>query len=248
MFTVALLSVSASFLAQYVPFAYELQISEQYSRESEQHPEQEKYLNALAGRLIAVMGLPEGMKIRVHYSDADIVNAFATLGGNIMMYRGLLEKLPNENAIAMVLAHEIAHIKHRDPLASLGRGATVGIFMSVLGLQDAGSLLGKAGLFTLLKFNRDMENEADKAALEALQLLYGHVEGARALFDVIEQVRHEEGESGHQIQFLLTHPLGENRIKRIQQFAHLNPSKFSEMTPIPETFIKALKLHQEDKD
>ena len=61
----------------------------------------------------------------MHYDASDTVNAFATLGGHVVIYRGLLEKLPNENVVAMVVAHEIAHIKHRDPVAALGRGVAI---------------------------------------------------------------------------------------------------------------------------
>ena len=59
----------------------------------------------------------------MHYDDDADVNAFATLGGHIVVYPGLLEAVPDENALAMVLAHEIAHVRHRHPIVGLSRSA-----------------------------------------------------------------------------------------------------------------------------
>ena len=68
----------------------------------------------------------------MHYSPDKVTNAFATLGANVVFYRGLLEKFDNEDAVAMVMAHEIAHAKLRHPAASLGRGIAVGLTLSLI--------------------------------------------------------------------------------------------------------------------
>ena len=77
-------------------------------------------LQALADRLSAHMSLPRDLRLTVHYQDDEAVNAFATLGGHIFVNRGLLQHLPSENALAMVMAHEIAHAANRDPAAAMG--------------------------------------------------------------------------------------------------------------------------------
>ena len=60
----------------------------------------EQALNQLAARIATHMPLPEGMQITVHYQDSPEVNAFATLGANIVIYRGLLARLSDENSNA----------------------------------------------------------------------------------------------------------------------------------------------------
>ena len=50
------------------------------------------------------MDLPKDMSITVHYSTDKTVNAMATLVGNIIIFQGLIDVLPNENALAMVMA------------------------------------------------------------------------------------------------------------------------------------------------
>ena len=41
--------------------------------------------------------------------------------------RGLLTKIDNENALVMVMAHELAHLKYRHASAALGRGVAIGV-------------------------------------------------------------------------------------------------------------------------
>ena len=168
-----------------------------------------------------------------------ILNAYATLGGNIVLYRGLLEKLPDENAVAMVMAHEIAHIKHRDPIASVGRGIAISIALRALAGLDNGGILGSAGLYTILKFNREMESAADADALLTLQRLYGHVEGAETLFQVFIDESMEKDISKLP-QFFQTHPLEENRIERIKRFREDNPATNKNVTSLPEDFTRSL--------
>ena len=234
---VAVISYSANYLARFIPFETELSLTRSYVEQMDRFPEQEFYLQALADRLSDVMDLPEDMTITVHYDDADTLNAFATLGGNIVLYKGLLEKLPDENAVAMVMAHEIAHIKHRDPIASIGRGVAISVALSVLVDLDNGGILGNAGLYTVLKFNRDMESAADADALLALQRLYGHVEGAETLFQVFID-ESKEKDISQLPQFFQTHPLGENRIERIKRFREDNPATNRIMTPLPGEFVR----------
>lgn len=65
-------------------------------------------------------GLPASIKVTVHYIDEPVINAFATIGGHVFIYRGLIDAITSENGLSMVLAHEIAHINNRHPIAALG--------------------------------------------------------------------------------------------------------------------------------
>ncbi|MBK8289542.1 MAG: M48 family metalloprotease [Cellvibrionales bacterium] len=50
----------------------------------------------------------------------------ATLGGHIVVYQGLLDATKDsETALAMVMAHELTHIKLRHPAGAMGRGFAV---------------------------------------------------------------------------------------------------------------------------
>jgi predicted Zn-dependent protease len=211
----------AGYLARYLPFSSELKLAQGFSASAPEDSPQRQALQQLADRLSAASGLAPDMKIRMHYSEESTVNAFATLGGNVVVFRGLVARLDNENALAMVVAHEIAHVKHRHPIASIGRGVAIGAMLSLVsssaGQSIAGSVLGRAGLLTQLTFSRAQEEQADDSALAALAATYGHVAGATDLF---ERLRAGEGRVGESLpQFMLTHPHLSERVARIEALA-----------------------------
>ena len=178
----------------------------------------DQQLKPLADRIAHAMDLPDDMKITVHYADVDEVNAYATFGGHVVINRGLIEKLPNENALAMVVAHEIAHIKHRHPIRSLGRAAVVIIaLMAVAGVQGddlVGTVISDTGALTLLSFSRGQEREADRSALQAVAGVYGHVAGALDLYTVLLEAHGDKHFSAPT--FLRTHPLTVDRIETLK--------------------------------
>lgn len=232
-----LLGLVADWASLRVPFEYERQLVDRPLAGHADDPEVGAYLQGLTERLAARMELPEAMTLRVHYLDDNTVNAGATLGGQLLVYRGLLERLPNENALAMVLAHEIGHVKLRHPVRSLGRGLVLAIAMAALsgaggnGLGDA--VVGETGTLTVLSFSRDQEAAADAEALQAVARLYGHVGGATALFEVLlEQERSRP--LAEPIGFLRSHPLGPARIEAVAEQAGVRGWPLhGELTPLP---------------
>ena len=75
---------------------------------------------------------------KIEVVDSDLVNAIAFPGGNILIFRGLLEISPSADGFAGVLAHEMQHVLHRHgTLNILRQTALSGIFKLLYG--DAGS-------------------------------------------------------------------------------------------------------------
>jgi len=218
---IVVLSFLADTLSQYIPFEVERTLVRTMNIDTPasntgQVPD---YLQSLANDLRQKMDLPEDMDITVSVINSDTVNAFATLGGNIVFFTGLLDVIPNENILSMVMAHEIAHIKFRHPLRALGRGVVVGVAVAtmsgVAGNDIVAKLIGDTSLLTTLNFSRSQENAADKLALEALVKQYGHANGSIQLFELFSQ---QQGESSGKIpEFFTTHPLNQDRIVAIQK-------------------------------
>jgi predicted Zn-dependent protease len=227
----ALVSYGAQWLAPRIPFEYELRLTEGVEivrpPANEQAQAVQGELQALADRLAARMGFPPGMKVRVGYHEGATVNAFATLGGQAVIFRGLLARLDSEDALAAVMAHELAHLKYRHPAAALGRGVAVGLTLSLvsseLGRTMGGNVLGHAGVMTLLSFNRDQEREADEAALRVIAAEYGHVGGALELFEAFMRLRTVGAMAEHAIpEFLRTHPVTTARLHAAREWARAN--------------------------
>ena len=149
----------------------------------------------------------------MHYVDTAVPNAFAALGGHIAVTRGLYESVRSENALALVLAHEVAHVRARDPIAGIGGGATLAIALA-LATGDAGGLSSAFARLVQSGYSRSAENAADVAAIDALRRVYGHAGGGVEVFETFARYRDEHG--GAVPSLLSTHPLDEERIERMK--------------------------------
>lgn len=239
------LGFGGSWLAGKIPFSAENKIAGMYDiaqhTDNKTHPVIAQYLQKLADKISKAQNLPADMKITAHYIDTDTVNAFATIGGHLFINRGLLERLSSENSLVTLLGHEIAHVKYRHPIKSLGRGIAVSIAMTaIMGSTDA-QTMGDAGMLTVLKFSRKMEQRSDEEAMHTLQSLYGHLNGGARLFEIFHEMRTEMGED-EPAEFFSTHPLDENRIKNFSTVAGKKGWKETgKLTPLPDFFQKSLK-------
>jgi beta-barrel assembly-enhancing protease len=233
----AALALLADKLAKFIPFEKEVAMASRFTDSFPPSGPVTVYLQQLADRVIAKQSLPAGMRIRMHYVDSPTVNAFATLGGNVVFFRGLVARMPNENALAMVVSHEIAHVKFRHPISTFGRGLAIGVALATVS-SGAGSdlvsqTLGSAGLVTALTFSRSQENAADADALQSLVKMYGHVAGADEVFKLL-QTQSSHG-IGSPPAFLRTHPLDQDRIDAINRMAVDNGWMVrGEAQPLPE--------------
>ncbi len=214
------LAYFAGMLAPRLPFAVERDFMATRMTADPRFAVQDAGLQQLADRLGAALDLPAEMKLTLHYSDATTVNAYATLGGHIVVYRGLLSRVTSENALAAVLAHEIAHVRHRHPAAAAGRGIAIGLVItllsSALGNSVAERIMGAASMGVLLDYSREQETAADEDALRAVAKVYGHLGGAADLFETLKNAR-PESEGGFEI--FRSHPFSDRRIEHVREFA-----------------------------
>jgi len=228
-----LLAASASWLAPKIPYSWELSwqdTSPTTDKETTDTAQQQKEqaLQQLLEKLIGDDALP----VRVHYlADESTPNAFATLGGHIFVTRGLLENVQSENGLAMVLAHEYAHIELRHPMILALEQVSLGLIFSLMGGDNIAQMVTQnTSMFTVLAFSRDMERASDQFALQRLLKTYGHTAGADEFFTQIQTQHHENSSlpDSPWLEFMQTHPLTAERINTIQNFM-----LGGETTPLP---------------
>jgi predicted Zn-dependent protease len=149
--------------------------------------------------------------------DPENVNAFATVGGRIYVFSGLLLAVRDEAELASVLAHEVAHVTHRDVARlMIGQVGLEALAAAALGqnpgmVQQIAAQLAGAGV--LAAHTREQERDADEAGLMAL---------ARAGYEPAAMIRMYEtlarlAQSQPNVvqQFFATHPPTEDRIQAI---------------------------------
>jgi len=231
---VFLLSSIASWLSPYVSFSAEQQLAQAIGIErmlgidltmnadtDELSSQRNALLVKLGSELVGLANFDDSMSVSIHYSEDDTVNAFATLGGHIVLFKGLVERLPNENSLAMVLAHEIAHVKLRHPIVATSRGITVSLALSsIFGITDNAfvqQIVEWIGYNSTLSFSRDQERQADALAADLLVAHYGHLEGAEGLFIAMAMAETEKVFALDRIEFLTTHPGLNERVEVLRQ-------------------------------
>jgi len=203
-------------------------------------------LQALVASLAVSMAIPSEMSFQLHLLDDPAPNAFATLGGHIFVTQGLLAAVSSENALAMVLAHEMAHVKFRHPIQAMSRGALLQLIITMVSGGQGVALngvLGQTGLLTLLSFNRDMERESDAAAMAGLAQHYGHLAGADEFFS---EVLARHGDAGWRAAFE-THPGTQERVDAIaarMKLMRTNTETSQPLTPLAESLL-AIKAQGE---
>jgi beta-barrel assembly-enhancing protease len=224
-----LLILALGWSARWVPFSWEQALTRSLE-ESLKPDERQLYLQTLANRLAEAGGLDDRLDIVVHYDNRNTVNAFATLGGHVFMLQGLLDEVETEQALAFVLAHEIAHVHYRHPIRAASRqlGFTV-IMATVFGRTDVGALVGTGGQMAMLDYSRKQEHEADAWALHAVHNLYGHVADADALF------RWLDAQTTSPPAWLSSHPDTRERIAHLEKLAREYGYPLQgDTTPLPQ--------------
>lgn len=153
--------------------------------------------------------------------EKDEVNAFALPGGKIGVYTGLLKVAKNQDQLAAVIGHEVAHVlaKHGNERVSTAYATQTGLdLVQVIAGgsgQDNSNLMALLGLGAqvgvILPFSRVQESEADLLGLDLM---------AKAGFDPRQSVQlwknMEASGNGAPPEFLSTHPSSSTRIKDLE--------------------------------
>jgi len=186
------------------------------------------YLNQLGAKIGAHASL-RGGRITVHLLENAKLNAFALPGGHITFHTGLLLTSADEDELASVMGHEIAHISQRHLPRMLAK-AEASKLPAAAAIMAAILIGGKAGLAGLtvanaallssqLAYSRDFEREADAIGITLLAGA-GYDPAAMArFFNKLE--RH--GGIGGAPEFLRSHPLSYNRIAEAESRAAAYP-------------------------
>ncbi|MGJ3235876.1 M48 family metalloprotease [Marivirga sp.] len=148
-------------------------------------------------------------------ADDSVLNAFATPGGYLYVYTGLIKYLDQEDDLMGVLGHEVAHSDLRHTSRNLQRQYGINILLQLLTGEDPSQLeqiAGQiAGTAAGLSFSREFEEEADEKSVEYLANTPYACNGAYSFFQKLL----DEGQAGGTPEFLSTHPDPENRIDDI---------------------------------
>ena len=152
-----------------------------------------------------------------------VKNAWCMPGGKIAIYTGILKITKNQNGLAAVMGHEIAHAVAKHSVERASRGVVLNVATQITDILSGGKLsqvnrvtgMNTVGLLSqigiLNPFNRKQESEADY-----LGLIFSSLSG----YDIRETVkiweRMKAANKGKEpSEFMSTDPSSTNRIKNI---------------------------------
>ncbi len=194
------------------------------------------YLNLLGQTLAQASDRPETFG-GYHFLmlDSPEINAFAAPGGLILVTRGMIRLCNSEDALAAVLAHEIAHVQGQHGLRAIKTSRLASAF-TILASEAAKSYSpaqlsqlteafeGSIGDITQSLMNngysRELEREADKNAVTILKRV-GYDPNALAVMLGEMQKQFKPGGPG----FSKTHPDPKERITDIRPLLTAPPAK-----------------------
>ena len=178
----------------------------------------------------------EGFEWEFALIDSEVKNAWCMPGGKIAFYSGILPVCKNDDGIAAVMGHEIAHAFARHTVEKLTQSsmmqmATIGIsnskYADMLNKSfTIGNVSGnvydsvvKFGIF--LPFSRTMESEADYLGMGFMNLSGFDIKEPAKLWQ-----RMMEGQAGGIPEFMSSHPNPDNRSNKFLEWENEIIDKF----------------------
>ena len=200
----------------------------------------EPYVNATATRYLNLLGqsIARASDLPVTYAgyrflilDSDEINAFAAPGGLIFITRGMLRCCTDEDTVAAVVAHEIAHVQARHGLQAIKK-SRITEALTIIGAESA-KQFGDADLAKLTEtfeasirdvtttlvnngYSRAFEYQADQIAGELLLRLGFDPAALPVMLTEMKQRL-----DGDQRGFARTHPAPSDRIVRLANLSGL---------------------------
>lgn len=197
----------------------------------------ERALGRILARLTAT--LPEcPYTFNVTISDGRMVNAFALPGGNIVIFRGLLEKTRSPEELAGVLAHEMQHVLQRHSTQRILQDLSTGLLISAMSGDVTGSVafgLEGARTLALLEYGRGEEEEADREGMRMVLAAGIDPNGMVRFFDELKKL----DKTPDFMKYLSTHPATGDRIKVLKKMASgAKPAKGEKLPAATITYKK----------
>lgn len=183
-----------------------------------------RYVECISNALVREVAPEQDWEVRVF--EEDTVNAFALPGGKIGVYSGLIRIAENQDQLAAVIGHEIAHVLANHSAARVSNQLAAELGASVLagttGMNP--QLIGMgAQVLLLMPYGRADESEADVLGLHYMARAGFDPTAAPALWVNMAQAAGGNAPP----EFLSTHPSHDTRIRDLR-------NRLDEVQPIYE--------------
>lgn len=180
------------------------------------------YVNAIANKIwnqTARKDVPYNIKI----IKAGDINSFATLGGYVYLYEGMIDFVQSDDELAAIIGHETGHIERRHVVTMQSKEQALGLLFGIASIfspliYNFGNVL-EAGL--MAKMSRADEVQADRTGLQLM---------SRAGYDPqadVSMLQHlstlEDAHASAVDRYLQDHPDAKQRVADLVGYPELDP-------------------------
>jgi len=149
--------------------------------------------------------------------DDDPLNAISLPGGYIYVFRGLIDKVDNDDQLAGVIAHEVGHITAKHGVKRM-QNAYAAMILQIASAQTGSNAARGTGLALnslFMEYSQQAEFESDRLSVKYLKKA-GYDPSEMAVF--LEKLKKEkEKEPLRRYSYWRTHPNISQRISVINQ-------------------------------
>ncbi|MEH0154329.1 M48 family metallopeptidase [Limibacter armeniacum] len=165
----------------------------------------------------------QGYKWEFNLIESEQQNAWAMPGGKVAFYTGILPVCKNEDGIAVVMSHEIAHAiaqhgneRMSQQMVAQGLGTALDVALANQSSQTRSAAMAAFGagaqVGVLLPYSRKQESEADILGLYFMAMAGYNLDEAPEFW---KRMAGSGGQAPPEI--LSTHPSNETRIKQMEE-------------------------------
>ena len=159
---------------------------------------------------------PTSLDYKIHISNSKAVNALYIGNGNIVLFKGLLQKLNREDQVAAVIAHEMGHGINKHIVKNIRSNIGSKVVKEALHEAGVGVNIRNFGMYFLKNgFSRGQEEEAD---IESLKLLKKANYNPGAAIQVMEKLDKMNASDLKLLEIFQTHPLPKTRINYMSKY------------------------------
>jgi beta-barrel assembly-enhancing protease len=181
------------------------------------------YVQGIAGNLwnqVARKDVPYSIKI---IKDSQI-NSFATMGGFVYVYEGLIDFVQSDDELASVVGHETGHIERRHLITTNSKAEILNILFGIASIfspiiYEFGGL-AEAGV--MAKISRDDELQADRYGLQLMSRAGYDPESMVTMMAHLAVLQNEHDDAVSK--YLADHPDPAKRVAHLMGYPELDPT------------------------
>ncbi|RKP36124.1 peptidase family M48-domain-containing protein [Dimargaris cristalligena] len=175
------------------------------------------FVRRVATRIIKAGGM-ENLDWEFHVIESPEANAFVIPGGKVFVFTGLLPIVKNEDGLATVLGHEIAHQLLGHHAERMSYGQFLSIIQMIVSIFFDPTFSGFNRMFLelgiLLPNSRKCETEADHVGLQLMAQACFDPQAAIGVWERMAKLNKFKGS----FEYLQTHPSSEGRIEKMRKW------------------------------